>query len=698
MCGICGIFDLTGRQRVNPAHVRAMTASIRHRGPDGDGFFNAPSLSMGMRRLSIIDVAGSDQPLYNEDGRLALVFNGEIYNYRELQTALRAAGHTLRTDGDGETLLHLYEQYGLDLFRHLRGMYAFALWDGPRERLVLAVDHIGMKPLYLCERDGRLHFASEAKALFAPGDLTPAFNSAALDTYLSFGYPLGEATLFEGVRRLMPGHVLVAERGTTHSTRYWQFGRDFGPAADTPPLPADEAALIEHIRQSLREAVRLHLRSDVPLGLFLSGGIDSAAVLALMQAELARPVQTYTVGFAGDVPDNELAHARRMAAHAGAQHHERIITAADWWAGLERYALAHDEPNANPSAVSMLLLAEMTAQQVKVVLTGLGGDELFGGYLHHRAIPALLRRQAAWQGRPGTAALAAGLGWLEQFYPAFKRYRLIGALPTYLPRLHQALLPPAQGLLRMQSYEGMVFSAALRERLYSADLKAAWHTAQHKERVYAALLADSQQASPAHTAQALVINTWLTGNALLSQDKVTMAHSLEARVPFFDPALFALAARLPAPLLLRGNKYLLRAALRPHLPEFALQRPKQPFSTPIRGWFTTTLKERLQAVLLDAASPLRPYFQPAALAELLRAHFSGQQKQEEVIFRLLNLALWQRAFFAPAHGTIRSRAHASRSRARAGRSRLRAGGPAGPYRSHRRGSAVAGSQLPRSTL
>jgi asparagine synthase (glutamine-hydrolysing) len=671
MCGICGIFDLTSQQRVNPALTRVMTACIAHRGPDGDGFYDSPrhQLSMGMRRLSIIDVDGSDQPLYNEDHSIAMVFNGEIYNYRELQADLRAAGHTLRTDGDGETLIHLYEQHGLDFFRHLRGMYAFAMWDSRHERLILAVDHIGMKPLYVREQDGMIYFASETKAIFATGAVEPDLNLGALDTYLSFGYPLGQDTLFAGIQRLMPGHVLIAEKGSIRTQQYWAFGKDYlsvekGSQPESAFLgdngsfgEGTDSLYINEARHALREAIMLHLRSDVPLGLFLSGGVDSATTLAFMAQIAQPPVQTYTVGFAGSAPDNELAQARRIASHFNTHHTERVITPQDWWDGLQRYAYHHDEPNANPSAISMLLLAEETAKHVKVVLTGLGGDELFGGYWHHRAIPALLQQQARFANMPGRSSLEKFLQSMEAYFPTFKRFRVIGALPTYLPRVRHALLPRAEGLRRMQSYDAMVFSDGLRDTLYGAELKAAWQSAQHKEHIYADILAQSWHENPARTAQALVINTWLTGNALLSQDKVTMAHSLEARVPFFDPALFKLAAKLPTNLLLRGNKYVLREAMRPYLPEFALQRPKQPFHTPIRGWFETSLRDNIRDVLTDSSAITRQLFNSTTLDALLNAHFAGQQKQEEVIFRLLNLELWHRAFWVEKRATMAAMAH-----------------------------------------
>lgn len=636
MCGICGVLDLTGAGRTNLSMVTRMCAAIRHRGPDGEGVY-APSgdqnIAMGMRRLSIIDIAGSDQPLYNEDRSIALVFNGEIYNYKELRRDLIRREHALRTDGDGETIIHLYEEYGVKLFDHLRGMYAFALWDSNQRRLLLGVDHIGMKPLYVAERGGLLTFASEVKAMGERADLNPDV----LDTYLSFGYMIGADTLFAGVRRLPAGHYLIAEGGETRIEEHWRFGvgTGFDLRAD------DEQGWITRARDLLAESVDLHMRSDVPVGLFLSGGVDSASVLALMRQH-NDSIQTFTVGYDAKTPDNELLHARKIAAHFGAQHHERVIDADDWWRGFQRYVYHHDEPNANPSAISLMLLAEDTARHVKVVLTGLGGDELFGGYMAHVAIPQILRAQKSW-GR-ALRGLAQPLLHLERYYPHMKRWRGIGALPTYLPRLTQSLLPRDEGLRRLQSFEGMVMSDPLRADLYGGALKAAWGRARHKETVYAGIVDRSLAPDPYNTAQALVIHTWLAGNALLNCDKVTMAHSLEARVPFFDPALLNFAARVPSGIRMKRNKHVLREAMRPLLPAFALSRPKQPFGTPILHWFRADLADRIQAVLLDEGAGIREWFERPALERLIRAHFDGSAPQVEVVFRLLTLELWIKTF------------------------------------------------------
>ncbi len=640
MCGICGAVDLNGQQRIETGLTRQMADRIRHRGPDGEGFFDAADVSLGMRRLSIIDVVGSDQPLFNEDRSIALVFNGEIYNYRELRDTLKRRNHRLATDGDGETIIHLYEEHGLNLFAHLRGMYGFALWDSRARRLVLAVDHIGMKPLYLCQRQGRLLFASEAKALFADPQTPHEINLDTLDTYMSFGYMIGPETLFSGVNRLPPGHALVAEIGREPVLHpFWEF-----------PHPAragrvDDGLVAQEARERLTEAVQIHLRSDVPLGLFLSGGIDSAAMLALMAKEAGGRVKTYTVGYDTTTPDNELLHARRIAEHFKTDHHERVITAETWWEGLLKTVYHHDEPIANSSAVSLLLLAEHTAREVKVVLTGLGGDELFGGYPGHRLLPELLRRQAGWGARLGKQPVIADtFQRLERDYPAMKRWRVIGALPTYLPRLQQATLPRNEGIRRLMSFDGMAFSDTLRDQLYKPEVRQAWQQAQHKERTYDAIISRSWRDDPADTAQALFINTWLTGNALLHTDKVTMAASLEARVPLFDPEMLKFAANVPPAIRMSSNKVVLRHAMQPLLPEFALERPKQPFSTPILNWFDGELSQRIQDLLLDPNNFTSRFFNLEARERLLRDHFEGRASQVEVIFRLLTLELWGQRF------------------------------------------------------
>ena len=652
MCGIIGCVDLNGRDRVDPALARAMAARIAHRGPDGDGFFDTPGLSMGMRRLSIIDVAGGDQPIFNEDHTIALVFNGEIYNYVELRETLIQQGHTFSTRTDTETIIHLYEQHGLDLFRFLRGMYAFALWDNQQGRLVLAVDHIGIKPLYLAEQDGRLLFGSEIKALLCDPALSPTPDLSVLDTYMSFGYMLGEQTLFQGIRRLMPGHYMVVDtrRGSVDMQPFWQWGRvDSDPQAPEP-VPSDPGTAVAMTRDLLRDAMRLHLRSDVPLGLFLSGGIDSASMLALMSEFVPGSVETYTVGY--DIPtgDNELYQAKRIANHFGASHHEHVIGAEEWWQHYQAYVYHSDEPVDNPSAISLQSLAQVTARDVKVVLNGTGGDELFCGYESHAAWPRMLHTSARldrimpaeWRAR----LVGRPMSLLEPWYPALKRYRVIGALPYYLPRWQIPFLPVEEALRRSASFEGYAISDGLRRRLYAPELDESRRNAKHKEYAYSAIwqAAQARNSDPVDVAQALMALTWLPADALLVADKVTMAHSLELRVPFFDRPLLDFAIRLPSHLKTRGNKWLLREAMRPYLPEWALDRPKKWFGSPVLDWFDGPLRERTQAILLDPRTLERGYFERATLRRLLENHFTRREDHIQLVLRLLTLELWQRSF------------------------------------------------------
>ena len=651
MCGIAGLYDCRDAGRADPGVARAMGEALAHRGPDGAGLFAwprvRPRVALAVRRLAIIDLVTGDQPISGEDGKVTIVFNGEIYNHVELRAALRKRGHRLRTESDTEVLVHLYEDHGLDLFGHLRGMYAFALWDGRAERLVLATDHVGMKPLYVAAHDDCVRFASEVKALFADPGQPRRVNPDVLDTYLSFGYTLGSETLYEGVTRLPPGHALVVEGHERRLIRHWR------PTHDRPG-PVDVRALADEVHERLADAVRLHLRSDVPVGLFLSGGIDSASMLALMRRAHAGPIRTFTVGYvpgaSGPPRDDERAPAARVARHFGADHHETELDARQWWAALPDYVVHHDEPNANPSAVALDVLARTTATHVKVVLNGTGGDEVFGGYRSHRRIPWMMERGGG-QAEPGVLRRLAASPriWtrLEALYPALRRWRVLGALPPVLTEWRALLGPLDDGLRRVAAFEGFGLTDALRDRLYAPALQDAWRRARHKEGAYRALLQDVRQADPDDLAQDLVMATWLPGNGLLAVDKVTMAHGLEARLPFFDPTVLAIGARIPGPLRRRADKSVLRQAMRDSLPGFALARPKRPFGIPLTEWLDGPLAARIPEVLLDPRARDRGYLRPPAVEALVRDHRARRVNHAELLFRLVLLELWFRSVMDP---------------------------------------------------
>jgi asparagine synthase (glutamine-hydrolysing) len=647
VCGIAGLYDCRDSGRADPAVARAMGGALAHRGPDGSGLFAwprvGPRVALAVRRLAIIDLVTGDQPISGEDGAVTIVFNGEIYNHVELRAALRTRGHRLRTESDTEVLVHLYEDHGLDLFGHLRGMYAFALWDGRAERLILATDHVGMKPLYVAAHDDCIRFASEVKALFADPRQPRRVNADVLDTYLTFGYALGSETLYEGVTRLPPGHALVIEGRDRRLIRHWT------PAHDRSGPPADFPALADEVHERLADAVRLHLRSDVPVGLFLSGGIDSTSVLALMRRVHTGPIQTFTVGYATGAAaaprDDERLPAARVARHFGADHHETVLDAHQWWAALPDYLVHHDEPNANPSAVALDVLARTTATHVKVVLNGTGGDEVFGGYPAHRRIPWVIerRRWLAYLG-PLRRLVASRRLWtrVEALYPALRRWRVLGALPPVVTEWRALLGPLDLGLRRVAAFEGFGLTDVLRDRLYAPPLHEAWHRAQHKETVYRALLQDVWQTDPDDLAQDLIMATWLPGNGLLAVDKVTMAHALEARLPFFDPTVLALGARIPGRIRRRADKSLLRQAMRGTLPSFALDRPKQPFGIPLIEWLDGPLAGRLQEVLLDPHARARGFLRPSAVEAIVHDHRARRANHAELLFRLLLLELWFR--------------------------------------------------------
>ena len=641
MCGIAGEYDWTGGAGARPAVVGRMTAALAHRGPDGAGEFQwpdaVPRIALGARRLKIIDLEHGDQPLFNEDRSVALVYNGEIFNYIELRTGLLARGHVFRTGSDGETLVHLYEEHGLDLFTRLRGMYAFALWDSRRERLVLAVDHVGIKPLYVVQRPGRILFASEVKALFVDPEVPRRLALPEVDTFLSFGYLIGTATLVEGVRRLAPGHALVVEGGAVRMQRHWQLR--YPPRAERI---ADRRTAATEVRTRFREALGFQLRSDVPLGLFLSGGLDSTALLAGMTRAGSGRVKTYTVGYRADpgretLPD-ETAEARRAAAHFGADHHELSMSAHDWWQNLDRYVRAHDEPNANPSMIALHALARVAARDVKVVLNGTGGDEVFAGYRGHVVYPRLLALP-----RP-VRALSRTIAWhrLEAWYPALRRRRVLGALPRYLCEWRAAGLARDDALRRLTSFDGQAFSDSLRRQICAPGVLRDGNGGGHAGHAFHELIRLAGTEDPDDLVHALTILTWLPANGLLALDKVTMAHGLEARVPFFDPPLLALAACLAPDVRAWANKGVLREALAADLPPFARDRHKRPFETPIRRWFDEDLADEIRDVLLDPGSLARGLFVPAAVERLVAQHFDRRIDATELVFRLVVLELWQR--------------------------------------------------------
>ncbi len=626
MCGICGVVDLGTPAVVDGAVLRRMNGALRHRGPDEEGYHEGQHVALAMCRLRVIDPAGGSQPMANENGAVWLVYNGEVYNFRELRSDLEARGHRFRTRSDTEVIVHAYEAFGADCVRKLRGMFAFALWDAARQRLVLARDRLGIKPLYYWQRGGRLAFASELKALLQLPDLRRELDLEALDLYLTYGYVPGPPTAFRGVRKLPPGHVLALDRSGLRVERYW----DFVPA-ERPSRSLGDC--VAELRERLQEAVRSHLVSDVPLGAFLSGGLDSSTVVALMSLEGVPPVRTFSVGFR-EARFDELPYARQLAERYGTEHREVVV--GPEVAGRLPELLAHfDEPFGDSSAIPTYLVSELARRHVTVVLTGDGGDEVFCGYEWQRRyevlkllyrLPARLR---AWA--PQLAHLLPAGRW---------RQRGRGLLADLS-------LSPAEGYLRRMT----LFDASWRRELYHDDLRAALDGHDGLEALRAWL--DALPGADFRN-RMLYADThfYCPEDCLTKVDRMTMAWSLEARVPLLDHEVVEFMATVPPEWKLRGftSKYLLRRAIADLLPPALLRKRKQGFSVPVGPWLRGPLYPLAADLLLDGRATKRGWLRPDAVRRLLDEHRAGRADHGHRLYALLGLEVWARHYLdrAPA--------------------------------------------------
>ena len=636
MCGIVGIYNYQRRENVNRDRVEEMNRLILHRGPDGEGTFVQGPLAMAMRRLAIIDLNTGEQPIHNEDKTVWVVYNGETYNYLELADELRIKGHHFYTKSDTEVLVHLYEEKGERMVESLRGMFAFALWDQKKQRLMLARDRLGIKPLYYSLRGGSLYFASEFKSLLALKDAPRALRPELVDFFLAQGYAAGSHTMAEGIESLPAGHYLTADASGVRLQRYWDLPLNQASGLKTE---ADET---ERLYQMLQECVRLWTRSDVDVGCFLSGGIDSAAIAALASQGRSRPLHTFTVGYQDQVHDDETAYARETALILGTQHHEVHIDSKDWWRCLPRYIWHTDDPVANPSQVTFFSVCELAKEFVKVVLSGAGGDEGFVGYQGHFANASILAEAHRLAETPAWRRIGRGLSAMgEGAYPYCRQRRWIGPWFNRFNAKAESFKEPEKILASLfGSYTE--FTDRERQDLYQPEMAAySWKAMTEHYR-------ESIERCPPGDPRQLVyysyFKTWLTGNYLLSADKVSMANSLELRVPFLDHHLVELASRLPPDLLWKGEKYMLRRAMSRILPEKITSRPKKPWGTPLWLWAKRDLRERIREILLDPRTLNRGYFKPKTLERKLENHFRHFENSLPLLWHLLYLEIWQRTF------------------------------------------------------
>ena len=626
MCGIVGVVRPAG-QAVDGELLARMNEAIFHRGPDEEGTYLRGRAGMAMRRLAIIDLAGGQQPIANEDKTAWIVFNGEIYNYRQLKADLEKLGHRFRTDCDTEAVVHAYEQYGADCPKYLRGMFAFAVWDERREELFLARDRVGKKPLLYAQVGGTFVFGSEFRALLRHPEVGREVDREALHYYLSFMCVPAPLTAYRDIRKLEPGHSLTLTReGRVRVERYWQ--PDFNQKIKITEEEAGERAL-----ELLRDAVRVRLMSEVPLGAFLSGGVDSSAVVALMSEASSAPVKTFSVGF--DEQDfSELHHARRVAEHVGSDHHEFVVR-PDALEVLPTLVEHYGEPYADSSAVPTYYVSRETRRHVTVALNGDGGDECFAGYERYaamqlseryRRLPAALRERVI---RPAAELL-----------PASEARR--GRVRRLQRFLRAADLPPVDRYARWVS----VLDAEAKRGLYTDDFRRETEGLDAARRWLAPWFARANGAGVVDASLLADTMTYLPNDLLVKVDIASMAVSLEARSPFLDHHVIEFAASLPAGLKLRGltTKYVLKRALKKLLPAENLTRAKMGFGVPVGDWFRGRMQPFLREHLLSERAARRGLLRADAVRRMVDEHTGGRADRTHQLWTLLMLELWFQRF------------------------------------------------------
>lgn len=624
MCGIVGLTQAAGDSAATLQTVRRMADTIVHRGPDDEGLHAGGRVVLGMRRLSIIDLSGGHQPIANEDETLWLVCNGEIYNFRELRAELEAAGHRFRTGSDVEVLLHLYEMHGERFLEKVNGMFAAALWDSKRERLLLARDRLGQKPVYYTEVNGQLAFGSEVKTLLAVPKVRAALNPAGLRDYLAMGYAVAPNTIFDRIKKLPPASLLVWTPSGYRINTYWQ-----------PPTQVDEKVSesdwIEQMRSELRRAVAEHMVADVPIGAFLSGGIDSSAVVALMSEHTREPVNTYSIGYGGGGAAsyyNELTYAGQVARQFKTNHHE-ILVEPQVATLLPKLLWHMEEPISDSAVVTTYLVSDLAAKTVKVILSGVGGDELFGGYRRYlgdvytrryQKLPAWLRTQVM---QP-----------LAKLLPSGRQSRMMDLARYAKKFVHTSELP------WREQYRQYV-EIQTRDRLMQlmVDVPSG---PDGFDREAEAESADD----PLLRLLRLDARTQLSEDLLLLTDKITMARSIECRVPFLDHKLVEAAARMPSRLKLKNGelKYVLKKALAGIVPDEILYRSKRGFGAPVGAWFKQELQPLRETLLSKASIEKRGLLKWNAVRELLTAHDASREDYTDLILVLMNLEIWCRMF------------------------------------------------------
>lgn len=627
MCGICGIVQRHEAFTIRPETLQRMNDVIAHRGPDDEGFFAASKVGLAMRRLSIIDLNTGHQPIHNEDESLQIVFNGEIYNYQELRQSLEEAGHQFYTKSDTEAIVHGYEEYGAEVVHHLRGMFAFAIWDHKTDTLFLARDRPGIKPLHYYLDEEKFLFGSEIKAILQCERVPREINMNALDRFLTYEYVSSPETIFQGIYKLPPGHFLLFRHGELRIEQYW----DNLPVT---PEKHEEAYYAHHLAELLEQSVKIRMISDVPLGALLSGGIDSSTVVGFMAKHSSQPVKTFSIGFE-DQTYNELEYARTVSKHFGTKHYEFIIKpdAVDL---VEHLVKNLDEPFGDFSIFPTYLVCKMAREHVTVALSGDGGDELFAGYDTYIAD----RLARTYQKFPAALRHQAITPLIERIPPSPQKKGLVNRTKRFI---EGTMLPPEL----MHTRWMMFLHDQEKQQLYTGDLLEAYkrgNTCQYIQEYFTRSARNG--VSPLAQQEYVDIKTYLTDDILVKVDRMSMAPSLEARVPFLDHKVMEFAATIPTHLKLKGftTKYILKKAAADLLPEKILTRGKEGFSIPIKNWLMNELRPLLLDTLATERIKQRGYFQPDYVQRLVQEHLTGKANHSHRLWALMVFEIWHQMY------------------------------------------------------
>jgi asparagine synthase (glutamine-hydrolysing) len=607
-----------------------MNSAMVHRGPNDAGTFFDSNISLGHRRLSIIDLDGGHQPVHNEDETVWVVYNGEIYNFLQLKVDLESKGHRFYTSSDTEVLVHLYEEYGDDLVQYLRGMFAFALWDSTKKRLLLARDRLGIKPLYYSSIGNSLIFASEIKSLLKSEDIVPSVNVTALHDYLTFRHNLAEETMFQGIHKLLPGHILIYSDGNISISQYWDI-----PMCKTKEMP--EEYYVENLKNLLEDSVRMRMMSEVPLGVYLSGGIDSGIITGMMSKMVDDPIETFSVGFGSDGEIGELSQAQEASDYFATNHHEIIMEQGSYEKYLKDVIWHNDEPVADPSALAVFLLSKMASKHVTVVLNGAGGDELFGGYISYK------------------------VGMLNNLYhrlvPGYVRRNLVSPIVSSVsPHLPSKLYVGLKSASHEITEHGFLFSKSV-------------FSEEDKHILYSEKLDDKISHDSFEKATGILFNnatgkfgnkrdnllskmmyadtrSYLVDHILLETDKLTMSSSIEARVPIIDHKVVEFASCIPDNLKLKGmtEKYILKQVGKDILPKSIQQRKKRPFKIPISTYFKGELMEMAEQVLDNSSIVREGYFKPDVVQNIMKKHNNSELLYNHKLYSLLVFEMWSDTF------------------------------------------------------